>query len=227
MRVLVVEDSAALAEQLRAALAQAGFAVDQAPDGEEALFLGETEPYDAVVLDLGLPRLDGLSVLRRWRAAGRRMPVLVLTARDAWTEKVEGLNAGADDYLAKPFVMAELIARLQALIRRAHGLARPEIVLGRLRIDTAARGVTLEGLPVRLTALEYGLLAYLAHHAGRPVSKTELTEHLYAQDFDRDSNTLEVIVARLRRKLGEGLIETVRGQGYRLASGPGYSGVPN
>ena len=219
MRVLVVEDSDALAAQLRAALAEVGFAVDHAPDGEEALFLGETEPYDAVVLDLGLPRLDGLTVLRRWRAAGRKMPVLVLTARDAWTEKVEGLNAGADDYLAKPFVMAELVARLQALIRRAHGIARSEIVLGGLRIDTTARTVTWQGAPVRLTTLEYGLLAYLAHHPGRPVSKTELTEHLYAQDFDRDSNTLEVMVGRLRRKLTEGVIETVRGQGYRIAAG--------
>jgi two-component system OmpR family response regulator len=218
MRLLVVEDNAALAAQLRAALTEAGFVVDAAADGEEALFLGETEPYDAAVLDLGLPRLDGLSVLRRWRAAGRRLPVLVLTARDGWSEKVEGLNAGADDYLAKPFVMAELIARLRALIRRAHGLTRSEITLGRLSLDTAARSVTLDGLPVRLTALEYGLLAYLAHHAGQVVSKTELTEHLYAQDFDRDSNTLEVIVGRLRRKLGDGMIETLRGQGYRMVA---------
>lgn len=216
MRALVVEDSAALASQIRSALADAGFAVDHAPNGEEALFLGETEPYDAVVLDLGLPLLDGLTVLRRWRAAGRTMPVLILTARDAWTEKVEGLNAGADDYLAKPFAMAELIARLRALVRRAHGLAQPAIVLGGLRVDTAARSVTWRGAPVRLTALEFGLLAYLAHHPGRPVSKAELTEHLYAQDFDRDSNTLEVVVGRLRRKLGAALIETMRGQGYRL-----------
>lgn len=220
MRVLLVEDSAALADLVRKALAAEGFAVDLAPDGEEALFLGETEPYDAVVLDLGLPRLDGLTVLRRWRGAGRTMPVLILTARDAWTEKVEGLNAGADDYLAKPFVMAELIARLRALLRRAHGLAKAEIAFGELRIDTTLRVVTWRGAPVRLTALEYGLLAYLAHHPGRPVSKTELTEHLYAQDFDRDSNTLEVVVARLRRKLDPGLIETLRGQGYRLAPPP-------
>jgi two-component system, OmpR family, response regulator len=220
MRVLVVEDSAALADQLRGAMAEAGFAVDHAADGEEALFLGETEPYDAVVLDLGLPHLDGLTVLRRWRGAGRTMPVLILTARDAWTEKVEGLNAGADDYLAKPFAMAELIARLRALVRRAHGLARPEIALGALLVDTAARTVTWRGAPVRLTALEYGLLAYLAHHPGRPASKTELTEHLYAQDFDRDSNTLEVVVGRLRRKLDARLIETVRGQGYRLVPPP-------
>ena len=217
MRVLVVEDNAALAEQLRAALVGAGFAVDAAPDGEEGLFLGDTEPYDAVVLDLGLPVLDGLSVLRHWRAAGRGMPVLILTARGSWTEKVEGLNAGADDYLAKPFAMAELVARLNALIRRAHGHAQPEILCGPLRIDTAAQSVALEGAPVRLTAMEFRLLECLAHHLGQPVSKTRLTEHLYSQDFDRDSNTLEVIVGRLRRKLGDSLIETVRGQGYRLS----------
>jgi two-component system OmpR family response regulator len=221
MRVLLVEDHAALAAQVRAALAGAHFAVDHASDGEEALFLGGTEPYDAAVLDLGLPRLDGLSVLRRWRAAGRAMPVLVLTARDAWTEKVAGLDAGADDYLAKPFAMGELLARLRALVRRAHGRARAEIVLGDLRVDPAAAAVSLRGAPVRLTALEFRLLAYLAHRAGQVVSKTELTEHLYAQDFDRDSNTLEVVVGRLRRKLGPALIETLRGQGYRLAAPPG------
>jgi len=220
MRVLVVEDNAALAAQLCAALGGSGFAVDSAADGEEGLFLGETESYDAVVLDLGLPRLDGLSVLRRWRAAERAMPVLILTARGSWTEKVEGLNAGADDYLGKPFAMAELVARLNALIRRAHGHAQPEIACGPLRIDTAAQTVTLEGAPVRLTALEFRLLECLAHYLGQPVSKTRLTEHLYSQDFDRDSNTLEVIVARLRRKLGEPLIETVRGLGYRLSPPP-------
>ena len=220
MRVLVVEDSAALAAQLRVALVDAGFAVDSAPDGEEGLFLGETEPYDAVVLDLGLPRLDGLSVLRRWRAGQHAMPVLILTARGSWTEKVEGLNAGADDYLAKPFAMAELVARLHALIRRAHGHAQSEIACGRLCIDTAAQTVTLEGVAVRLTAMEYRLLECLAHHLGQPVSKTELTEHLYSQDFDRDSNTLEVIVGRLRRKLGDDIIETVRGLGYRLLPPP-------
>jgi two-component system, OmpR family, response regulator len=216
MRALVVEDNAVLADQVRGALTEAGLAVDHARDGEEALFLGMTEPYDAVVLDLGLPRLDGLTVLRRWRGADRMVPVLILTARDAWTEKVDGLNAGADDYLAKPFAMAELIARLKALIRRSHGLAKAEIVSGSLRIDTVAREITWQGAPVRLTALEYGLLAYLAHHRGRPISKTELTEHLYGQDFDRDSNTLEVVVGRLRRKLNDRVIETVRGQGYRV-----------
>ena len=218
MRALIVEDHAPLAAQLRDALAEAGFVADLAADGEEALFLGETEPYDVVVLDLGLPRLDGLTVQKRWRAAGRAMPVLILTARDAWSEKVAGLNAGADDYLAKPFVMPELVARLQALVRRAHGHVSPEISLGRLVVDTAAQRVLLDGAPVRLTGLEYRLLAYLALRAGQVVSKTELTEHIYAQDFDRDSNTLEVMVGRLRRKLGDGLIETLRGQGYRLAA---------
>lgn len=225
MRLLVVEDSAALSAQLDAALGAAGFAVDVAADGEEGAFLGQTEPYDAVVLDLGLPKRDGLSVLREWRAAGCAMPVLILTARGTWAEKVEGLNAGADDYLAKPFAMAELIARLHALIRRAHGHARPTIACGPLTVDTAAQSVALAGEPVRLTAMEYRLLECLAHRLGQPVSKTELTEHLYAQDFDRDSNTLEVLVGRLRRKLGEGLIETVRGAGYRLA--PPHSGPPN
>ncbi|PWS35886.1 DNA-binding response regulator [Falsiroseomonas bella] len=218
MRILVVEDHPTLARQVMDALAEAGFVVDHAADGEEGHFLGDTEPYDAVVLDLGLPVLDGLTVLKRWRAAGRDMPVLILTARDGWSEKVAGLNAGADDYLAKPFVMAELVARMQALVRRAHGRSRPEIALGRLVVDTAAQRVTLDGAAVRLTGLEYRLLAYLALHAGQVVSKTELTEHLYAQDFDRDSNTLEVVIGRLRKKLGEGLIETMRGQGYRLAA---------
>lgn len=218
MRVLVVEDSATLAGQLRAALEEAQFAVDHAKDGTEGLFLGETEPYDAVVLDLGLPGLDGLTVLRRWRAAGRTMPVLVLTARSSWSEKVAGLNAGADDYLAKPFVMPELVARLYALIRRARGHVRSEIALGRLVVDMASSQVLLDGLPLKLTGLEYRLLAHLALHAGEVVSKTQMTEHLYDQDFDRDSNTLEVIIARLRKKLGEGFITTLRGQGYRLTA---------
>ncbi|MBL8702061.1 MAG: response regulator transcription factor [Alphaproteobacteria bacterium] len=217
MKILVVEDSPALGAQLRTALTEAGFAVDSAPDGEEGHHLGDTAPYDAIVLDLGLPRIDGLTVLRRWRAAGNRTPVLILTARDAWTDKVEGLNAGADDYLAKPFAMGELVARLRALTRRAHGLAEPVITCGPLRIDPLAKQVTLDGAPVKLTALEFKTLAYLAHHLGQPVSKTELTEHLYDQDYDRDSNTLEVVIGRLRRKLGAELIDTQRGLGYRLA----------
>ena len=219
MRVLLVEDHPVLARQVMDALGTAGFVADHAAQGDEGHFLGDTEPYDAVILDLGLPVLDGISVLKRWRAAGRDMPVLILTARDGWAEKVAGLNAGADDYLTKPFVMAELVARIQALVRRAHGRSRPEITLGRLVVDTAAQRALLDGAAVRLTGLEYRLLAYLALHVGQVVSKTELTEHLYAQDFDRDSNTLEVIIARLRKKLGEGFIETIRGQGYRLAAG--------
>jgi two-component system OmpR family response regulator len=218
MRILLVEDHVALARQVMEALTEAGFVVDHAGDGEEGHFLGDTEPYDAVVLDLGLPVLDGLTVLKRWRAAGRNMPVLILTARDGWNEKVAGLNAGGDDYLTKPFIMAELVARVQALVRRAHGHSRPEIILGDLVVDTVAQRATLGGAAVRLTGLEYRLLTYLALHAGQVVSKTELTEHLYAQDFDRDSNTLEVVIGRLRKKLGDGRIETMRGQGYRLAT---------
>lgn len=216
MRVLIVEDNLEIARQIKTVLLEHGYAVDLALDGREGKFLGETEPYDAVILDLGLPQLDGLSVLRQWRQSGRTMPVLILTARDAWTDKVDGLNAGADDYLVKPFVMAELLARINALVRRTQGRASAIINIGALHLDTVTHSVSLDGSPVRLTAMEYGLLAYLAHHAGRPISKTELTEHLYDQDFDRDSNTLEVLVARLRKKLGDDKIETLRGQGYRL-----------
>ncbi len=216
MRVLIVEDNIEIARQIKTVLLEHNYAVDLAPDGREGKFLGETEPYDAVILDLGLPQLDGLSVLRQWRKDGHTMPVLILTARDAWTDKVDGLNAGADDYLVKPFVMAELLARINALVRRSQGRASATIIVGNLQLDTVTQSVSLAGSPVRLTAMEYGLLAYLAHHAGRPISKTELTEHLYSQDFDRDSNTLEVLVARLRKKLGDDKIETLRGQGYRI-----------
>ncbi|MCW2246196.1 two-component system OmpR family response regulator [Azospirillum fermentarium] len=220
MRLLVIEDDADLCRQLRTTLEHQGYAVDTAGDGEEGHFLGDTEPYDAVVLDLGLPVLDGLSVLRRWRADGRTMPVLILTARDRWTEKVEGIDAGADDYLTKPFQMEELAARLRALIRRVHGHASPELTCGPVRLDTRAGTVTLDGALVPLTGHEFRVLSYLMHHKGQVVSRGELTEHIYAQDFDRDSNTIEVFVGRLRRKLGAGLIETLRGQGYRLADPP-------
>jgi len=216
MRVLVAEDTYALAVQLRARLEEDSHSVDVALDGEQALYSAETEFYDAIVLDLGLPKLDGLTVLRRLRAAGRTTPVLILTARSGWSDKVDGLNAGADDYLAKPFAIAELLARVNALIRRSHGQTVTIFETGNLRIDIARQTVTVDGQPAVLTALEFKLLAALAHNIGQPVSKTRLTEHLYAQDFDRDSNTLEVIVSRLRRKLGEEAIATLRGKGYVL-----------
>ena len=216
MRVLVVEDDAALRGQLAEALAEAGYAVDGAADGEEGEFLGSTEPYDAIVLDLGLPKVDGLTVLKRWRAEAVATPVLVLTARGSWTERVEGIDAGADDYLPKPFRMEELLARLRALIRRASGHARAQLTCGPVTLDTRSNRVSLDGKPVALTGHEYRLLAYLMHHAGRTVSRSELIEHLYAQDFDRDSNTIEVFVGRLRRKLGRDLIRTERGLGYRV-----------
>ncbi|MBA4743374.1 MAG: response regulator transcription factor [Azoarcus sp.] len=216
MRVLVVEDEAVLAEQLREALAAAGYAVDHADNGVDGQYLGEVENYDAVVLDLGLPRMDGLTVLRQWRAAGRDMPVLILTARDSWHEKVGGIDAGGDDYLTKPFHMQELLARIRALIRRASGRASAILESGPLRLDTARGELTVSGQPVTLTSHEFRLLAYLMHHPGRIVSRGELTEHLYAQDHERDSNTIEVFVARLRKKLPPELIETVRGLGYRL-----------
>jgi two-component system OmpR family response regulator len=217
MRLLLVEDDPTLRAQLRAGLADAGYAVDVADNGRDALHLGMHEPFDVVVLDLGLPQLDGLSVLRRWRDGGRTVPVLILTARDGWHEKVAGIDAGADDYLTKPFHVEELLARLRALVRRAQGLASPLLQHGPLALDTRSGRLTCDGQPVALTAHEYRLLAYLMHRPGQVVSRTELTEHLYAQDFDRDSNTIEVFVARLRRKLPPGLIETVRGLGYRVA----------
>ena len=204
------------AAAFKKALADAGYVVDTALDGEEGHFLGETEPYDAVVLDLGLPKMDGVAVLEKWRAAGKTMPVLILTARDRWSDKVAGFDAGADDYLAKPFYTEELLARLRALLRRAAGIATADIEIGKLRIDTRASRVTFDGNPVKLTSQEYRLLAYLAHHRGKVVSRTELVEHLYDQDFDRDSNTIEVFIGRLRKKLDAGLIQTVRGLGYSL-----------
>ncbi len=217
MRLLVVEDDPDLNRQLAAALRDAGYVIDVAYDGEEGHFLGDTEPYDAVVLDLGLPKMEGVTVLKRWRADGRDMPVLILTARDAWSEKVAGFDAGADDYVTKPFHVEEVLARIRALIRRAAGLASPELECGGVRVDTRSGRVTLDGAPVRLTAHEYKVLAYLMHHKDKVVSRTELTEHIYDQDFDRDSNTIEVFVGRLRKKLGAGLIKTERGLGYRLS----------
>ena len=218
MRLLVVEDDKDLNRQLASALEEAGYAVDRAFDGEEGFFLGETEPYDAVVLDVGLPKKDGISVLEAWREAGLRMPVLILTARDRWTDKVQGFDAGADDYVAKPFHMEEVLARVRALLRRAAGHATSELSSGLVRLDTRAGRVVVDGNPVRLTSHEYRLLAYLMHHSGRVISRSELVEHLYDQDFDRDSNTIEVFVGRLRRKLGVDVIQTVRGLGYMIAA---------
>lgn len=216
MRLLVVEDDRDLNRQLVKALTQAGYAVDSALDGEEGQFLGETEPYDAVILDLGLPKIDGASVLEAWRAAGRTMPVLVLTARDAWSDKVKSFDAGADDYVTKPFHIEEILARLRALVRRASGHASSDLVCGPVRVETRSGRVLVNGEPVRLTSHEYRLMSYLMHHVGRIISRTELVEHLYDQDFDRDSNTIEVFVGRLRKKLGLDVIKTIRGLGYVL-----------
>ncbi len=218
MRILVVEDDQDLNRQLVEALSEAGYAVDTAFDGEEGHFLGDTEPYDTIILDIGLPQMDGISVLEQWRRQERNMPVLILTARDRWSDKVAGMDAGADDYVAKPFHMEEVLARVRALLRRSAGHAKNEIEVGPLRLDAGSSRVTLEGTPVKLTAHEYRLLAYLMHHHGRVVSRTELIEHLYDQDFDRDSNTIEVFVGRLRKKIPSDMIETVRGLGYCLGN---------
>ena len=218
MRLLVVEDDPDLNRQLVSALSEAGYAVDTALDGVEGHFLGDTEPYDAVILDIGLPQKDGISVLEHWRRDDRKMPVLILTARDRWSDKVAGMDAGADDYVAKPFHMEEVLARVRALLRRSTGHAKNEIEIGPLRLDTKTSRVTVDGSPIKLTSHEYRLLAYLMHHCGRVVSRTELVEHLYDQDFDRDSNTIEVFVGRLRKKIPDGLIETIRGLGYCLGS---------
>ena len=216
MRLLIVEDEPTLGTQLKNTLEGAGYAVDLATDGEDGHYLGQTENYDAVILDLGLPVMDGLTVLDKWRMEGKTFPVLVLTARDSWSDKVAGLDAGADDYLAKPFQTEELIARLRALIRRSAGNASAEMIAGDVRLDTRSGRVTLAGEPVKLTAQEYKLLSYLLHHKGKVVSRTELIEHIYDQDFDRDSNTIEVFVTRIRKKLGADVITTIRGLGYSL-----------
>jgi two-component system, OmpR family, response regulator len=216
VRVLVVEDERALRRQIEAALIEAGYAVDTAADGERADFLAQTEEYDAVLLDLGLPRVDGLTLLRRWREQGLVVPVIVLTARGSWTEKVQGIDSGADDYVSKPFRMEEVLARLRGLIRRASGQLTPVLRSGSVLLDAKSARVTVDGVPVKLTSHEFRVLSYLMHHRGRVVSQVELSEHIYAQDLDRDSNTVEVFIARLRRKLGASLIETVRGLGYRI-----------
>ena len=226
MRLLVVEDDKDLNRQITSALEGAGYVVDRAYDGEEGHYLGESEPYDVVVLDIGLPKKDGIKVLEDWRAAGRKMPVLLLTARDRWSDKVQGFDAGADDYVAKPFHMEEVLARIRALLRRTAGHATSDITCGTLRLDTRANRVTVDGNPVKLTSHEYRLLAYLMHHVGRVISRTELVEHLYDQDFDRDSNTIEVFVGRLRKKLGGDMLQTVRGLGYMIAPPDGPASGP-
>ena len=216
MRVLVVEDETALAQQLADALGEAGYAVDRAEDGVRAEFLGSTERYDAVVLDLGLPQMDGLTLLHRWRENGITAPVLVLTARGSWHEKVIGIDTGADDYVTKPFQLEEVLARLRALIRRTSGQAASALRCGGLVLDSGAARVALNGAPVALTSHEFRVLSYLMHHRDRVVSQSELLEHIYARDADRDSNTVEVFIARLRKKIGAGAITTVRGLGYRM-----------
>jgi two-component system OmpR family response regulator len=219
VRILVVEDERTLSARLAEALAGAGYVADIAADGARADFLAQTERYDAIVLDLGLPAIDGVTLLRRWREAELPVPVLVLSARGTWSEKVLGIDSGADDYVTKPFQMEEVLARVRALIRRAHGRVQPELRCGRVALDPRSARVTVDGVQVALTSHEFRVLSYLMHQNGRVVSRGELTEHIYAQDYDRESNTVEVFIARLRRKLGPAAIETVRGLGYRVAGG--------
>jgi two-component system OmpR family response regulator len=217
MRLLVVEDDWALQRQLVEALSANGYAVDIASDGREALYLGQEQEYDAVILDVGLPLMDGISILRQWRAEQRTMPVLILTARDDWHDKVSGIDAGADDYVTKPFHLQELLARVRALIRRASGVADATLRCGKLELDTRTSRVSCENEVISLTSHEFKILSYLMHHLDEVVSRSDLTEHIYAQDFDRDSNTIEVMIGRLRKKLPDGLIQTVRGMGYRMS----------
>jgi len=214
MKILLVEDDRLIARDVSESLEQAGYVVEHVSDGKTAWFLGDTEEYTAIILDLGLPELDGLSVLRRWRANDRNQPILVLTARGDWSERVEGIDAGADDYLGKPFQMEELLARLRAIIRRSAGQSSSIISCGVLRVDQKLKTVTLDGAPVKLTPMEFRCLNYLMLRAGTPVSQIELTEQLYSQDFERDSNSVEVLIGRLRKKLGKGVINTKRGYGY-------------
>lgn len=218
MRILLVEDEAVIAEDVVSALTDAGFVIDHAREGEAAWFMGDTESYDAVLLDLGLPQLDGLSVLKRWRAAGQTFPILILSARGSWMERVDGIEAGADDYLPKPFEMAELIARLRALIRRSVGVAQPVVTVGDLIVDTRRMSILLAGQPVRVTPLEFRLVDYLVHNMNRAVSAGELSEHLHGLDGAADANAIEAMVSRLRRKLGPDVISTRRGFGYVIES---------
>ncbi len=218
MRILLVEDEDGIAKRVEKALAAAGYLVERSRDGEDGWFRGDSETFDAVVLDLGLPQMDGLQVLKRWRNAGKTMPVLVLTARGSWMERVEGIDAGADDYLPKPFQMEELVARLRALLRRSAGNASSVIRAGAVALDTRQMTLTSDGVPVELTQLEFRLLSYLMHHRGRVISQLELTEHVYGEDIERDSNAIEVLIARVRKKLDTDLIRTKRGFGYSIAA---------
>jgi len=218
MRVLIVEDDARIAEDVMEAVQAAGFVADISSDGEDAWFIGGTEPYDAIILDLGLPGIDGLTILKRWRSEGHTFPVLILTARSAWQERVDGIDAGADDYLVKPFQIQELVARLRAIVRRSSGHASTTIQVGPLNVDTRMMSVSVNDKPIQLSPLEYRLVAYLAHNQDRVITQTELNEHLYAYDGEKDSNAVEVLIGRVRRKLGEGLIETKRGFGYLISS---------
>jgi len=216
MRILVVEDDERIAEALKSALSMAGFVVEIESDGEAAWYRGEAESFDAVILDLGLPSLDGLTILKRWRKADRSAPVLILTARGQWEERVEGIEAGADDYVVKPFRVEEVVARVRAIVRRAAGHASSRIEISDLVLDTRMMQVSRNGIPINLTPQEYKLLAYLAHQRGRVVSQMEITEHLYSQEFERDSNSVEVLVGRVRKRLGSDIIKTRRGFGYFL-----------
>ncbi len=214
MRILLVEDEDDIARRIERALQSSGYIVERANDGEDAWFRGDSEDFDAIVLDLGLPQIDGIQILKRWRGANRNMPVLVLTARGSWMERVEGIDAGADDYLPKPFQMEELKARLRALLRRSTGGGQPVLTVGPVRMDTRQMIVSVDGSNLDLSPLEYRLLSYLMHHKGRMISQLELTEHVYGEVIERDSNAIEVLMARVRKKLGVGLIKTRRGYGY-------------
>lgn len=220
MRILLVEDEPTLSDQISAALIESGFVIDHADNGQDALHLGTEESYDAIILDLGLPIMDGMTVLKNWRAKGLTTPVLILTARDSWHDKVSGIDAGADDYLSKPFHMQELLARVRALIRRASGIASSILRCGSVMLDTTSGRVTVDSQYVGLTAHELKVLSFLMHHQDEIISRTTLTEHIYAQDFDRDSNTIDVFIGRLRKKIPENMIETVRGLGYRMRASP-------
>jgi two-component system OmpR family response regulator len=217
MRILIAEDDPVLSSQIKAALTEEGRAVDIVASGDEALYLGGTEPYDLIVLDIGLPERDGLSILKQWRKDQVDTPVMILTARDGWSERVDGLDAGADDYMAKPFHMPELSARIRAMLRRQAGRTDPVFEKGAVSFDTRTNRVFKDGMPVSLTAQEVSVLSYLFHNAGRAVSRSELSDHIYEYDGDRDSNTIAVFINRLRKKLGTDLIETSRGQGYTIS----------